>query len=86
MKCIREGLEDYEYFWMLKRAVAEARTGKGKRPAEWLKRAEAALVVDPALVRSLRSYSTDGSKLLSARRAIGQVLAEKGAHSSQGRE
>jgi hypothetical protein len=76
MKCIRDGLEDYEYLWLLKTAVAEAKAGKRRASADWLKRAEAALAVDASLVASLTKYSTNGSDLLAARRAIAQLLAE----------
>jgi len=74
MKCIRDGLEDYEYLWLLKTAVADVKAGKRKASPDWLKRAEAALAVDPSLVASLTKYSTRGSDLLAARRAIAQLL------------
>jgi hypothetical protein len=77
MKCIRDGLEDYEYLWLLKRAVAEAEAGKRPASPEWLARAKAALAVDPSLVRSLTEFSTDGGKLLAARREIARLLMEK---------
>jgi hypothetical protein len=77
MKCIRDGLEDYEYFWLLKRAVAEAKAGKRSASAEWLARAESALTVDPLLVSTLTAYSTDGGKLLAARREIAGLLTKK---------
>lgn len=76
MKCIRDGLEDYEYLWLLKTAVADAKAGKRKASPDWLKRAEAALAVDPTLVATLTKYSTRGSDLLAARRALAQLLAE----------
>jgi len=77
MKCIRDGLEDYEYLWLLKRAVAEAEAGKRLASPDWLARAKAALAVDPSLVRSLTEFSTDGAKLLAARREIARLLQEK---------
>ena len=74
MKCIRDGLEDYEYLWLLEQAVAEARTGRRPASPDWLRRAEAALAVDPALVSSLTKYSTNGSDLIAARRTIAELL------------
>jgi len=74
MKCIRDGLEDYEYLWLLKRIVSEVRAGKRRAPADWLKRAETALAVHPSLVRTLTDYSTDGADLLAGRRAIARLL------------
>jgi len=77
MKCIRDGLEDYEYLWLLKDAVARAKRGEPPRAADWLRRAEQALAVDPALVRSLTEYSTRGDDLLAARRAIAELLTAR---------
>jgi hypothetical protein len=77
MKCIRDGLEDYEYFWLLKQAVAEVKAGKRRASPGWLARAESALAVDPSLVRTLTEYSTDGARLLAARREIAGLLTEK---------
>ncbi len=76
MKCIRDGLEDYEYLWLLERALGRARSaGRGVNP-DWIRRAEAALAVDPRLVRSLNDYTTDGSRVLAARREVAGLLAE----------
>ncbi len=77
MKCIRDGLQDYEYLGLLEQAVGEAKAGRRPASEEWLKRAEAALAVDPALVASLTAYSTRGADLLAARRAIARLLVEK---------
>jgi hypothetical protein len=77
IKCIRDGLEDYEYLWLLNRAVAEAKASKRPASPDWLARAKSALDVDPSLVRTLTAYSTDGAALLAARRAIARLLTEK---------
>jgi hypothetical protein len=74
MKCIRDGLEDYEYLWLLRNELAKARRGQRPASADWLRRAEAALAVDPALVRSLTEYSTRGDDLIAARREIAALL------------
>ena len=74
MKCIRDGLEDYEYLWLLTQRVAAVKAGKRRASAAWLKRAEAALAVNPALVRTLTDYTTDGSAVLAARRELAELL------------
>ena len=76
MKCIRDGLEDYEYLWLLAGAVDAATKGRLRADARWLNRAEAALAVDSKLVKSLTEYSTDGADVLAARREIAQLLEE----------
>jgi hypothetical protein len=74
MKCIRDGLDDYEYSWLLKQSVAEAKAGKRRASGEWLNQAQAALTVSPGLVRSLREYSTSGADVLAARRELARLL------------
>lgn len=75
MKCIRDGLEDYEYLWLLKDRLAKAKRGERPASADWLRRAEAAVKVDSALVKSLTVYSTRGDDLRAARRAIAALLS-----------
>lgn len=79
MKCIRDGLEDYEYLWLLAGAVDAATSGKLRVDADWLNRAEAALAVNAGLVKSLTEYSTDGADILSARSEIAALLEEAAA-------
>ena len=74
MKCIRDGLEDYEYLWLLKQKFDQVKAGKRKVPEDWLKRAEAAMTVEPSLVKSLTQYTTQGGDVLAARRAIAELL------------
>ena len=75
LKCIRDGLEDYEYLWLLAKAVREVEAGTRAVPADWLGRARKALVVDASLVRSLAEYSAEGEDVLAARREIGALLS-----------
>jgi hypothetical protein len=42
-----------------------------------MKRAEAALAVEPAVVRSLTEYTTDGAAVLAARRAVAELLGKR---------
>ena len=76
MKNMRDGLEDFEYLWMLEQATAKVRSGEIDVPEGWLGRAEAALAVD--IVRSVADYDREPEKLLTARREIAGLLAEAG--------
>ena len=75
MKCIRDGLEDYEYLWLLQQAVRRVNVRARPIDQAWMARATAALAVDPAVVRTLTDYSTHGADILATRRAIAQLLA-----------
>ncbi len=74
MKCIRDGLEDYEYLWLLKDRLGKVKRGERPASADWIRRAEEALAVDSGLVRSLTEYSSRGEDLLAARRKIAALL------------
>ena len=76
LKYIRDGLEDYEYLWLLKQAVAGVRAGKRPASNDWLKRAEAALAVDASVVETSSKYTKDGAAVLAARREIARLLTE----------
>ena len=82
MKAIRDGLEDYEYLWLLEQAIEKVSNdpdGAGQRvPDDWLARAEVALAVDDDLVVSVADYSKDPKDLLTARREIAELLVQAG--------
>ena len=82
MKAIRDGLEDYEYLWLLEQAIERVSgdpEGAGKLvPDDWLTRAEAALAIDDGLVVSVADYSRDPRDLLTARREIAKLLVQAG--------
>ena len=75
MKNMRDGLEDYEYLWLLEQAAGKVRRGELEVAEGWLKRAEAALAIDDRL-GSLTDYSRNPEDLLEARREIAALLAE----------
>ena len=52
----------------------QAKAGKLKVSEDWLKRAEAAMTVEPSLVKSLTQYTTQGSDVLAARRGIAELM------------
>lgn len=76
MKCLRDGLEDFEYLWLLQDTLRQARAGGRRVPGGWIGRAEKALVVAPTLVDTLTKYASDGAALLAARQAIAKLLVE----------
>ena len=74
MKNMRDGLEDFEYLWLLEQAVAAARRGEVDLPAAWQRRAETALEID--VVRSVSDYNRDPGALIAARRELAELLAQ----------
>lgn len=75
MKNMRDGLEDFEYLWLLEQAVEKVRSGELEVPEGWLERAGTALAIDDRL-GSLTDYSRDPEDLLKERRGIATLLAE----------
>jgi len=67
---LREGVEDYEYFRLLEKAVREAPRAK----KDLAKKGRALLSVPPAIFRSGQEYSPDPRALLEHRRRMGEVL------------
>jgi hypothetical protein len=72
LKNIRDGVEDYEYFAILKRLIKRAR--KLKVSAENISEAEKALLVPAKLVLSTTKYSKDSKLLLKCRRRLGDAI------------
>lgn len=67
---LRDGLEDYEYLALLKRALEAGKVaGAGKANAEAL------LAVDDRICDMQFHYEPDGARLLEARRKIAELLA-----------
>jgi hypothetical protein len=76
MKNIRDGLEDYEYLWLLQERVRQVRQGQKKAPEDWLPKAEKALVIPDDVLKSLTSYSRRGCDVLRVRQEIAQLLEQ----------
>ena len=76
LQCIRDGLEDYEYLWLLRQAMERSQAGHTSR--SWRERVEAALSVAPDVVESLTRYTRDGAAVLAARYQIARLLTETG--------
>src|SRR5206468_11794472 len=54
---LRDGMEDYDYFWLLKDAVERAAAAGGK--SRLLREAHQLLVVPPEISKDLTHFSTD---------------------------
>ena len=83
LKNIRDGLQDYEYLWMLKQALDETRSGPKSMPSEWQDRAAAALQVSSTAVRSLTEFTDKGAVVLAVRRDIAELLEQAKASSEE---
>lgn len=70
---IREGLEDYEYFVLLRDAVEKARKS-GRASPELMARAERLLAIDDAVVKDYASWSQDPEAYLQARREMARTI------------
>ncbi|MCX7598776.1 MAG: DUF4091 domain-containing protein, partial [Armatimonadetes bacterium] len=70
---IREGLEDYEYFVLLRDAVNKARAA-GRASSPILARAEQLLAIDDAVVKDYANWSQDPEVYLRARREMAQAI------------
>lgn len=72
LECIRDGIEDYECFYLLNELAkrAEGKPGAAKDVAQ----ARKLLAVDGSVVRSLTDYTTDPQVILAARREIAAAI------------
>jgi len=69
---LREGMEDYEYFVLLDRLIAQARkTGKA---AQLVAQAERLAVVPDAVITDGKTYSKDPAPLLAHRRQVAEMV------------
>ena len=74
---IRDGLEDYEYLWMLRRAAECVRQGKTRAPSRrWIRAAEDALRPYAPLKTMMTAISPDPADLTARRSAVAQLLTQ----------
>ncbi|MBN2205990.1 MAG: DUF4091 domain-containing protein, partial [Candidatus Aminicenantes bacterium] len=71
---IREGIEDFEYLWMLRKA-ADDLAARGLAP-DLVRRARGLLVVPASLVRSTTSFTDDPYRLSSRRAQVAACLED----------
>ncbi len=70
MENLRDGIEDYEYFFLLQKLVAEADAEGGTVPAD----VRELLQIRPELIASPYEYTTDPVALRSTRRRLGDAI------------
>jgi hypothetical protein len=71
MEIVRDGIEDYEYFWLLRDLLAKA---GDKLPVELRERAESILAVNPEVVVDNKNFTEDPADLLAARENLAQTI------------
>jgi hypothetical protein len=75
---LRDGIEDYEYLWLLRDNVQKLRkAGKGSKPL--LDAADKALAIDDALCQDLTHCSQDPAALRAARRNLASLIEKTSA-------
>lgn len=73
---LREGMEDYEYFWLLRQRL-EREKRRGTSPARW-REAEALLRVPDHISRDTRNFTTDPRMLLEHRERLARWIEKLG--------
>lgn len=73
LDCIRDGIEDYEYFYILNDLVQKAEKSKKADPA-LIEQARKALKVREDVVSSPKSYTLDPELLLGARAEVAELI------------
>ncbi|MFH0889274.1 MAG: DUF4091 domain-containing protein [Planctomycetota bacterium] len=73
LELIREGLEDREYFWLLKQEINRVRSRLSQRK---LKDAEALLNEPDNLIRNLRDFEKDPQKIYQSRLKLALMIEE----------
>jgi hypothetical protein len=69
---LRDGMEDYEYFWLLQKAVERAETKKVSR--KLVEQARALLTVPPEVSKDLTHFTTDPRPMLQHRDKIARMI------------
>jgi hypothetical protein len=69
---LRDGMEDYEYFWLLKQAFEQERARHGE--SELVKEAQALLEVPPEISKDLTHFTTDPRPMLKHRERVAHMI------------
>lgn len=78
---IRDGIEDYEYFWVLQNEINRLKGISRPKADKALKQAEDALMIGNDLVASLSSFSKSPDALLDKRRQVAEaIIAARKVH------
>ena len=71
---LRDGIEDYEYFWLLRDAVARLKKAGGEKHQALIAEAEQALAIDEAVVKDLTHFTGDPRVLRQARARLAGLI------------
>lgn len=74
MENIRDGIEDYEYFWLLQQEIQRLKASPRPESAAVLRQAERAATVDPNLVQDLTHFSKSPEALYAKRRQVAEAI------------
>ena len=77
LAALRDGMEDYEYFVVLRQALA--RLGDGA-PADLAERVRAELSIEPAIIESPHDWTHDRAMLEAKRGRLAQLIRECSGH------
>ncbi len=70
---LREGIEDYEYLYLLRELLDKHR---GSLPAERVKELEALLVVPESITTDMTTFTTDPATIYARRKAIAEAIEQ----------
>lgn len=73
---LRDGIEDYEYFWLLRQEIIRLRSNRAPRASEVLRAAEVALKISDGLVKSLSSFSKSPDAIYAKRRQVAEAILQ----------
>jgi len=83
---LRDGIEDYEYLWLLRDAVSRLKQRDAAKHQGLIAEAEKALAVDPAVVQDMTHFTQDPQVLRRARATLADLIqrAQGALKSSRG--
>ncbi len=70
---LREGIEDYEFLWLLRDLIAKKRS---LLPAERLRAYESLLQVPESITRNARTFTTDPAPVYARRAAVAEAIEQ----------
>lgn len=73
LETIRDGIEDYEFFWQLRHDL-DRLAQRGARHQRLVQQGRRLLVLDETFIRSSADYSRDWPRYLARRRQVGDLL------------
>jgi len=68
---LREGVEDYEYLWLLRERLAKKR---GAMAPEQVKQIESLLEVPASITKDMTTFTTDPAPIYARRAEIAQAI------------